>query len=98
VIGSKVETILDMNALTSARSVGRGDSIYLPVRARELGSLLAETYYTVRKGDTMYSIAKRHDLTLDELRELNQFSRRHRIHTGDKIRVVSPRSLSAGGM
>ena len=98
VIGSSVDTILDMNALPSARTVGRGDSIYLPVRARELGSLLAENYYTVRKGDTLYSIAKRHDLTVEELRELNQFSRRHRIHTGDKVRVVAPRALSAGGM
>jgi membrane-bound lytic murein transglycosylase D len=94
-LGSSVETILDMNGI---RSVHSGDSIYLPVRARELGALLAETYYTVRKGDTMYSIARRHDLTLEELRELNQFSRRHKIHTGDKLRVVSPRALSAGGM
>ena len=97
-VGSSVETILDMNALTSTRNLERGDSIYLPVRARELGALLAETYYTVRKGDTMDSIARHHDLTVGELRELNQFSRRHKIHTGDKLRVVSPRALSAGGM
>jgi membrane-bound lytic murein transglycosylase D len=97
-VGSSVEAILDMNALTSVRNLGRGDSIYLPVRARELGALLAETYTTVRKGDTMYSIARRHDLAVDELRELNQFSRRHKIHTGDKLRVASPRALSAGGM
>ena len=97
-IGSSVDTILGMNALTSSRNLGRGDSIYLPVRARELGALLAETYYTVRKGDTMSSIARRHDLTAAELRELNQFSRRHKIHTGDKLRVASPRALSAGGM
>ena len=94
-IGSNVETILEMNGI---RSVHSGDSVVLPVRARELGALLAETYYTVRKGDTMHSIAKRHNLTVGELRELNQFSRRHKIHTGDKLRVVSPRALSAGGM
>jgi membrane-bound lytic murein transglycosylase D len=94
-IGSSAETILEMNGV---RSVHSGESIYLPVRARELGSLLAETYYTVKKGDTLYSIARRHDLPVEELRELNQFSRRHKIHTGEKLRVASPRAVSAGGM
>jgi LysM repeat protein len=97
-IGSSADTILAMNNLDREHRLRRGDSIYLPVRARELANLLAETYYAVRKGDTLYSIAKRYDLSVAELRELNQFSRKHRLHPGEKLRVSSPRSLTAGGM
>ncbi len=99
-VGASVETILGMNGLRASNRVRRGDSIYLPVRARELGNLLADTqtYYAVRTGDTMYSIAKRFDLSVDELRELNQFSRHHKLHPGEKVRIAAPRALTAGGM
>lgn len=33
--------------------------------------------YTVDKGDTLYSIAKQHDLTVDELKELNELKSNH---------------------
>lgn len=93
-VGSDVETLVAMNGGRRARS---GDTIFLPVRARELASLLAgEQYYAVRKGDTMYSIAKRFDLTVDELRDLNQLSRRHKLHPGDQLRVAAGRALTAG--
>jgi membrane-bound lytic murein transglycosylase D len=99
-IGTTVDTILAMNDRQSTNEIHRGEAIYLPVRARELGSLLvdAQTYYAVKKGDTIYSIARRHKLTVQELRELNQLSPRHKLHAGEKLRVATPRALSAGGM
>lgn len=99
-IGTKPETLLAMNNLGSAREVGRGDTIYLPVRARELGSLLAQSniYYAVRKGDTLFSIAKKNGLTVAELRELNDLDRRASLRVGQKLRVTGPRTLTAGGM
>ena len=93
-IGSDVETLIEMNG---GRRATAGETIYLPVRARELASLLTgEQYYAVRKGDTMYSIAKRFDLTIGELRDLNQLSRQHKLHPGDKLRVATGRALTAG--
>lgn len=94
-IGTTPATIQAMNSTDRLR---RGDTIYLPVRARELSNLLAETYYAVRKGDTMYSIAKRFDLSVSELREINQLARDHKLHPGEKLRVVAPRALTAAGM
>ena len=95
-IGSTAETLFAMNGTRSARV---GDTIYLPVRARDLGSLLAgETHYAVKKGDTIASIAKKFDLTVAELRELNQLKRSHKLRTGEKLRVSAPRALTAGGM
>jgi membrane-bound lytic murein transglycosylase D len=94
-IGASTGTLMAMNALGSVNSAGEGDSIYLPVRARELGTLLAGSYYSVRKGDTMYSIAKRHGLSVEELRELNDVSSQ-KLHPGQRLRVVAPRPATAG--
>jgi len=99
-VGVDVDTLLSMNDLRSPSRVGEGDSIYLPVRARELGTLLnAEaTYYAVQKGDTLYSIAKKYDLTVDELRDLNDLGHGEKLRHGQKLRVNVPRTLTAGGM
>ena len=90
-----------MNDVRSAPNALRaGDSIYLPVRARELGNLLShseELYYAVSKGDTYYSIAKKHNLTVDELLELNDLDDAHKLHPGEKLRVTSSRVMTAGG-
>ena len=101
-IGSDVDTLLAMNGLAAAERARAGHSIYLPVRPRELGPLLAqgssEIYYAVKKGDTLYSVAKRHNLTVEELRDINDLSRNAKLHPGQKLRVNTPRALTAGGM
>jgi membrane-bound lytic murein transglycosylase D len=102
-VGAKPETLLAMNGIDSADRVGRGDSIYLPVRARELSALLAHSqdeqfFYAVRKGDTLFSIAKKHGLSVAELREINELSRKASLRIGQKLRVSAPRTMSAGGM
>jgi len=99
-IGTDVDTLLAMNNLRSADDIGGGDSIYLPVRARELGSLLAhnDTYYAVKKGDTFFSIAKSHHLSVEELLAINELDSDHKLHPGEKLRVTAPHALSAAGM
>ena len=102
-IGTSTDTIMAMNSLQSAHAVGEGDSIYLPVRARELGARLAHyndagAYYKVRKGDTFYSIAKKHGLSVEDLRELNDLTSRAKLQPGKRLRVAPPRAVTAGGM
>ncbi len=43
-------------------------------------------YYTVNKGDTLYSISKRYNLTVDELKRMNQLASSD-LQVGDKLRV-----------
>lgn len=98
-IGTTTETILAMNDVRSADRLRAGDAIYLPVRARKLGNLLShssEIYYAVAKGDTYYSIAKKHNLTVDELLELNDLEHSHKLHPGEKLRVTAARTMTAG--
>jgi membrane-bound lytic murein transglycosylase D len=99
-IGTDVDTLVAMNNLRSSDAIGDGDSIYLPVRARELGALLSHNnaYYAVQKGDTLYSIARSHNLSVDELLDLNELDRDHTLHPGERLRVTAPRTITAGGM
>jgi membrane-bound lytic murein transglycosylase D len=102
-IGTKAETILAMNNLDEEERLRAGQPIYLPVRASELGTLLAhsddqEIFYAVRKGDTLYSIAKKNGLTVAELRELNDLRKNATLRKGQKLRVSAPRTMTAGGM
>jgi membrane-bound lytic murein transglycosylase D len=99
-IGTKPETLLAMNNLDENDRVSAGKSIYLPVRARELGALLSqsESFYAVKKGDTLYSIAKKNELSVDELCDLNDLPRKVTLRVGQKLRVSAPRTLTAGGM
>jgi membrane-bound lytic murein transglycosylase D len=102
-IGTNPETILAMNNLDANDRVGTGEAIYLPVRARELSALLAhhddeELYYAVKKGDTLFSIAKKNGLSVAELRELNDLEKNATLRKGQKLRVSSARTMTAGGM
>ncbi|MDP9361929.1 MAG: transglycosylase SLT domain-containing protein [Acidobacteriota bacterium] len=99
-IGTDVDTLVAMNNLRSSDAIGEGDSIYLPIRARELGALLShnDAYYAVKKGDTLYSIARSHGLSVDELLDLNALDRDHKLHPGERLQITAPRALTAGGM
>ena len=96
-LGIAKDTLLDIN---NGRSLGEGDTIFVPVRARDLSALLAagDAFYTVHKKDTLFSIAKRHGLTVAELRELNGLGAHATIHAGDRLRVAPARAVTAGGM
>jgi len=94
-LGVPPATLADMNGGRAARE---GDSIYLPVRARDLGATLSQMSYAVRKGDTYFSIAKKFGLTVEELLDLNELSQSHMLHPGERLRVTPARALTAGGM
>ncbi|HEU4522761.1 MAG TPA: LysM peptidoglycan-binding domain-containing protein [Thermoanaerobaculia bacterium] len=102
-LGTTPDTIREMNGLRSQDSLRAGRSIYLPVNARRLGALLRhaedeDIFYTVRKGDTLYAIAKKHKLSVGDLRELNDLPAKAILKPGQKLRVTPPRGLTAGGM
>jgi len=99
-IGAQPETLQAMNNLGANERLRSGEAIYLPVRARELSALLSrqDDYYAVRKGDTLFSIAKRNGLTVAELRDLNDLPKAAKLRVGQKLRVDAPNALTAGGM
>ena len=52
-------------------------------------SVFADSYYTVKKGDTLYSISKKYQLTVPELRTANNLSENDVIKIGQKLIIPS---------
>lgn len=50
--------------------------------------------YTIKKGDTLYRIARQHGTTVDELTSLNNISNRNIIHPGVELKL--PRAKTQG--
>ncbi|HUP44634.1 MAG TPA: LysM peptidoglycan-binding domain-containing protein [Thermoanaerobaculia bacterium] len=101
--GTQPGTILEMNDLRPGDSLRAGRSIYVPVNARRLGTLLRhaddeDVFHTVRKGDTLSAIARKHKLSVGDLCELNDLRKDAILQPGQKLRVTPPRGLTAGGM
>ena len=64
------------------------DKGYKKKRKRSEELIVSNTRtYTVSKGDTLYSIAKRHNLTVDELKALNKLRSNH-LDIGQKLLVT----------
>ncbi len=65
----------------------------LRVRNFESSEAVSETVWIVSKGDTLYNIAKRNNITVDELKELNELSG-NLIKVGQKLQVHQNSTLS----
>lgn len=52
-------------------------------------------FHTVRKGDTLYSIAFRNEVNWRELADWNEIDAPYRIEIGQKLRVIAPPAISA---
>ncbi len=99
-LGVDSRTISGMNGgMSRLRS---GATIWVPMSQTELSTSLARkpksTYHTVRRGDTLYKIAQKHGLSVDELRAMNNLSRKGIIRTGQKLRITPSPSVTAGGL
>jgi len=55
-------------------------------------SRTAERTYTVRKGDTVYSISRRYGVSVEDLKRLNKLSSQLLIHSGQKLRIPAARA------
>lgn len=45
------------------------------------------TYYTVKKGDTLYKIAEQNGTTIQNITKLNNISTRHKLTIGEKLKI-----------
>jgi membrane-bound lytic murein transglycosylase D len=56
------------------------------------------TTYTVKRGDTLYAIAKLYNTTIDDLRRLNGLQRSARIYPGQRLKVQAPGAGQGSGV
>ncbi|HUO85112.1 MAG TPA: transglycosylase SLT domain-containing protein [Thermoanaerobaculia bacterium] len=93
--------ILRMNGFSPNRKLRNGDTIYLPLSQAELSNRLhpsaTQRVHVVSRGDTLFSIARKHGTTIETLLDLNRLSRDHILQPGDELLVHLEGGVSAGG-
>jgi LysM repeat protein len=77
----------DLNDLRDKIGRDRTKKIQVLKPAKAAQKTTTKRYYTVRPGDTLYSISQTHGLTVEKLRILNKLSDKAVIHPGQKLSV-----------
>ena len=80
--GLTVNQIKEVNNLKD-NTLSIGELLYIPIKETES---VTKDYYTVKNGDTLYSIARKYNLTVDELKELNKLINNN-LSIGEKLIV-----------
>jgi len=76
------------NGIRNPRSLRPGQVLELPrAGGRTARAAAAPRTYTVRSGDTLYSIAQRHGVTSSAIAELNGLRDRHKLSIGQRLRL-----------
>jgi len=106
--GIRVDDIISLNKISNPRALRIGQDLILPLH-RDFSSLplteLADDYqhsrrkhYTVRSGDSLWSIARKCDVTEKQIRVWNRLGWTNVIQPGEKLLVSAPsgRRVSQG--
>lgn len=89
--GITVDELLAANNLEQGAILKAGQTLSIPVKGEvaEPGTSSEPDIYTVVKGDTLYSIARKSGSTVDEVRALNGFTDATVLKVGQKIKLPS---------
>lgn len=94
--GTSVREIARLNKINpnGILRVGQKLLVYAPVTRRGNQRVSRSSFYSVRRGDTLYSIARRHGLSVSTLKMWNRL-RSNKIYPGQRLRVRPPRTAPA---
>ncbi|UCC78757.1 MAG: LysM peptidoglycan-binding domain-containing protein [Candidatus Zixiibacteriota bacterium] len=87
--GTTVSVIKRANGLTSNR-IYAGMTLMVPGKTSSNTESLAErdfTLYTIKKGDSLWGIAKAFNVTVSDLARWNGISRNSRLYPGDQLKI-----------
>ncbi|MFP4476825.1 MAG: LysM peptidoglycan-binding domain-containing protein [Desulfatibacillaceae bacterium] len=84
--GTTVAAIQRTNGLSGSR-LNVGQSLTIPANASGATPDKNSSVYVVRRGDSPYTIARRHDMGLNRFLTINQLTRGSRIYPGQKVYV-----------
>jgi murein DD-endopeptidase MepM/ murein hydrolase activator NlpD len=94
--GVSPQELLSHNGISDARTVQIGQRIRIPLGG---AAAVSPAYgeYQAERNDTLYGIARRYRISLEELLDMNGFSPNYVLKAGEKIRVpASGQGIAAG--
>jgi len=90
--GVTVDEIRSANSM-SGNDLYTGQKLTIPVKTQP--RQITYESYTVKAGDTLYSIARRYEISVEELREINGLSSSSVLKTAQKLKVPSGTSSAS---
>jgi len=78
--------ILDLHNTRDTAPKMAGDSEINPIRVAAPMANALKQFYTVSKGDTLYGISKKYNVSVSELKQLNELASNN-LQVGEKLRV-----------
>jgi membrane-bound lytic murein transglycosylase D len=92
---TSVNSIASVNSFASGNDLAVGQKLVIPIgRSNQVKAPRSayadygqQKYYTVRKGDTLYKIANRFSVSVDQLLAWNNISANHVLHLGESLIV-----------
>jgi membrane-bound lytic murein transglycosylase D len=97
-----LEPILEINRLKKKSLLSIGMNLLIPI-PKDTKSITMEkemlngkvrnakfeeiTYYTIKKGDTLWGIAEKYNLTISEIKTWNHLDEGDRIYPGDRVKL-----------
>jgi len=97
--GVSVADICTANSITKEQGLKAGQKLVIPLTASSYSKPAAETVsdntktertydvYTVQKGDTFWHIAQINDMSVDELKSLNNLTKESTLKVGQKLKI-----------
>ncbi len=91
---ARASEIAEYNEVKPSEGISAGDELVIPLAASS-GGLTGQQHYTLRRGDTLVTVADRFGVTVEQLREWNRLSG-SRVVPGKSLYVAEPIRLAPG--
>lgn len=75
--------LLEYNETTSEKDIQEGDVVFLQKKKRKYGG--AQDFYVVKEGDTLYKIAQKFGIRMDDLRKMNRRDNYQPLAVGERV-------------
>ncbi len=82
-----LESLLDLNGLTTSSSIYVGQKLKLSTNAKEVAMNNVGSEYIVQSGDTLWRISQKHNISTDALIEINNLPNATAITAGQKLLI-----------
>jgi cell wall-associated NlpC family hydrolase len=91
-----ISDIYKLNKLRPGATIYPGDKLKIPLTGYAQSAQKAveknkKTVYKIKKGDTLYSIAKKFNMKLEDLLKLNKLTKKSILKPGNELTVYAPK-------